>query len=263
MNKFPLSVCVAGVLAASAAVFGQGQEETEEEPPPSQSYLPAWVYPALSIYGGVARGPSYDAAPDISGRAAAIGLNEPLDDFGTLSAFGVAFDFFIGPYLATSLKITQEQARRRHTALKYDYSTFPKMAPLVTEPVLIEERISYGFQNVDYKIALKYVAFPHWPLTPYAAAGVGGNLALMDIDDQVSNAILHKGKGGALLTTGWFQQFSFDWVFYAGLQINVGDNLFFITEYNYDHQFHEHEFAGYKYRTGLDGFYAGAGWRFR
>jgi opacity protein-like surface antigen len=74
--------------------------------------------------------------------------------------------------------------------------------------------------------------------------------------------VLQKSKGGALLKTGWYQQFSFDWALYAGIQVNLGDNLFLITEYNYDRQFREHEVAGYKYRTDLQGLYAGGGWRF-
>lgn len=245
----------------AAAVLAQ-QEGTEPEPTPTVQYLPAYVFPAVYVYGGAAWGPSYDAAPDITGRAAAIGLNEPLGDIGTLSAIGVTFDFFVGPYVAASLKMTHEQARRRKTALKYDYFTFPKMPPPLTPSGSVEEHLAYKFQNIDYKIALKYVPFPHWPVTPYASAGVGGNLTSMDVDDQVSDAVLQKREGGALLTTGWFQQYSFDWAVYAGIQVNLGDNLFLITEYNYDRQFREHEVAGYKYRTGLQGLYAGGGWRF-
>lgn len=255
------AVFLSALAVFAAAAFAQ-EEETGSEPPPDTGYLPAYVFPAVCVYGGAARGPSYDAAPDITGRAAAVGLDDPLEDIGTLSAFGVAFDFFVGPYVAASLRLAQEQAPRRGTALKYDYSTFPKISSIATEPVLVEEHIAYAFQNIDYKIALKYVPFPDWPITPYASAGVGGNLTSMNVDDQVSNPVLQKVKGGALLRTGYFQQFSFDWAFYGGIQVNAGNNLFFIAEYNYDHQFREHEVAGYKYRTGLQGLYAGAGWRF-
>jgi hypothetical protein len=259
MNGFAVTLSVLAVFAA--AVLAQ-EEESETEPIPTVQYLPAYVFPAVYVYGGAAWGPSYDAAPDITGRAAAIGLNEPLGDIGTLSAIGVTFDFFVGPYVAASLKLAQEQAPRRSTALKYEYYTFPKGPPPVSAPRRVEEHLSYKFQNVDYKIALKYVPFPHWPVTPYASAGVGGNLTSMDVDDQVSDAVLQKSKGGALLKTGWYQQFSFDWALYAGIQVNLGDNLFLITEYTYDHQFREHEVAGYKYRTDLQGLYAGGGWRF-
>lgn len=259
MNRFAVTLSIFAVFAA--AVLAQ-QEGTEPEPTPTVQYLPAYVFPAVYVYGGAAWGPSYDAAPDITGRAAAMGLNEPLGDIGTLSAIGVTFDFFVGPYVAASLKMTHEQARRRKTALKYDYFTFPKMPPPLTPSGSVEEHLAYKFQNIDYKIALKYVPFPHWPVTPYASAGVGGNLTSMDVDDQVSDAVLQKREGGALLTTGWFQQYSFDWAVYAGIQVNLGDNLFLITEYNYDRQFREHEVAGYKYRTGLQGLYAGGGWRF-
>ncbi len=259
MNRFAVALSVSAAFAA--AVLAQ-QEGTETEPTPSVQYLPAYVFPAVYVYGGAAWGPSYDAAPDITGRAAAIGLDTPLDDIGTLSAIGVTFDFFVGPYVAASLRLAQEQGPRRSTALKYNYSTFPKTPPPVTPWRPVEEYLAYKFQNIDYKIALKYVPFPHWPVTPYASAGVGGNLTSMDVDDQVSDAEIQKSEGGGLLKTGWYQQFSFDWALYAGIQVNLGDNLFLITEYNYDHQVREHEVARYKYRTGLQGFYAGAGWRF-
>lgn len=249
------------LLLIAAAVLAQ-EEGTGTETEPTVQYLPAYVFPAVYVYGGAARGPSYDAAPDITGRAAAVGLDDPLEDIGTLSAFGVTFDFFVGPYVAASLKLTQEQAPRRETLLKYDYATFPKGPPPTRAPWPVEERLAYKFQNVDYKIALKYVVLPAWPVTPYAAAGIGGNLTSIDVDDHVSDAVLQKRQGGGLLTSGWFQQFSFDWALYAGIQVNLGDNLFLITEYNYDHQFREHEVAGYKYRTGLQALYAGAGWRF-
>jgi hypothetical protein len=257
MYKFAVAISVFAALAAAVSA-----QEESETPPSTNQYLPAYIFPAVSVFGGVAEGPSYDAAPEITGRAAAVGLDAPLEDIGSLTAFGVSFDFFFGPYVAASLKLAQEQAPRRSTTLKYDYSTFPKIAPIVTEPVPVEERISYRFQNIDYKIAFKYIPLPHWPITPYAAAGLGGNLTSMDVDDQVSNPILQKGKGGALLTSGYFQQFSFDWTLYAGIQVNLGDNFFLITEYNYDRQFREHEVAYYKYRTSLQGLYAGAGWRF-
>lgn len=259
MNRFAAAL---SVFAAFAAHVLAQQEGTETEPTPAVQYLPAYVFPAVYVYGGAAWGPSYDAAPDITGRAAAVGLNEPLGDIGTLSAFGVTFDFFVGPYVAASLKLAQEQAPRRKTALKYYYPTFPKTRPTLTPSGAVEEHLAYRFQNVDYKIALKFVPFPHWPVTPYASAGLGGNLTSMDVDDRVSDAVLQKGKGGGLLTTGWFQQFSFDWALYAGIQVNLGDNFFLVTEYNYDRQFREHEVAGFNYRTGLRGFYAGAGWRF-
>jgi len=133
---------------------------------------------------------------------------------------------------------------------------------LITEPVLVEENLSYQLQNVDYKLTLKYAVFPDWLATPYVGAGLGGNSTVMKIEDRVSNPILQKGKNGVLLTNGIIQQFSFDWALYAGVQVNLGDNFFLVAEYNRDRQFREHEFAGYKYNTSLDGFYAGAGWRF-
>ncbi len=259
MNRFTVTLFVWAAFAGQ--VLAQ-QEGTEAEPTPAVQYLPPYVFPAVYAYGGAAWGPSYDAADDITGRAAAVGLDAPLSDIGTLSYFGITFDFFVGPYVAASLKLAQEQGPRRKTALKYDYPTFPKIRPTLTPSGPVEEHLAYKFQNVDYKIALKFVPLPHWPITPYVSAGLGGNLTSMDVDDHVSDAVLQKGRGGGLLTTDWFQQFSFDWALYAGIQVNLGDNLFVVTEYAYDHQFREHEVAGYRYRTGLRSIYGGAGWRF-
>lgn len=259
MNKFAATLLAFAVLGTAG--FAQ-EEETGGESEPILQYLPPYVFPAVYVYGGAARGPSYDAASDITGRAAAAGLDDELADVGTLSAVGVTFDFFIGPYVAASQKLMHEQDHRHGLALKYDFATFPKAPPPLSSPHRVEERLSYAFQNVDYKLALKYVPLPRWPITPYAAVGVGVNLTSMDVDDEVSNAVLQKSQGGGLLATGWFQQFSFDWALYAGLQINLGDHFFFIAEYNYDRQFHEHEVAGYRYNTGLRALYAGAGWRF-
>ncbi|NIT37313.1 MAG: hypothetical protein GTN49_12590 [candidate division Zixibacteria bacterium] len=252
---------LAAALAALPAAFAQ-EEETQEEPTEALAYLPASVYPAIYIYGGAARGPSFDAADDITGRAAAVHAGGPLDDVGTMSAFGVTFDFYIFKRFATSLILTHEIAPRRKATLAYDFASFPKISRLITEPVMIEEQLEYKFQNIDYKIAVKYVFFPDWRATPYAAAGLGGNSTLIELRDQVSNALIQKALNGALLTNGSFQQFSFDWALYAGVQLNLGDSLFFVAEYVRDRQFREHTFAGYRYRTNLEGLYAGGGWRF-
>ncbi len=261
MTNYLKVLLLAAALAALPAAFAQG-EEPQEEPTEARGYLPASVYPAICIYGGAARGPSFDAADDITGRAAAVHAGGPLDDIGTMSAFGVAFDFYLFKRVATSLILTHEIAPRRKATLAYDFASFPKISRLITEPVMIEEQLEYKFQNIDYKIALKYVFFPDWPATPYAAAGLGGNSTLIELRDQVSNALIQKGLDGVLLANGSFQQFSFDWALYAGVQLNLGDSLFLVAEYARDRQFREHTFAGYKYRTNLDGFYAGAGWRF-
>ena len=247
------------LLLGCGVSFAQ-DEGTDIEPEPG--YLPATIYPAVYLFGGAARGVTYDAAADISGRAAAAGLAESLDDVGPMYAFGFTFDFYLYEGLSAGLKLTHEIAREHKVDLKYDYGTFPKSPPPTMAPKLIEERLAYRLQNVDYKLTLKYAAFPEWFATPYVAAGLGGNSTVMKIEDRISDPILQKGNNGILLTNGIIQQFSFDWALYAGIQVNIGDNFFLVAEYNRDRQFHEHEFAGYKYNTGLDGFYAGAGWRF-
>jgi opacity protein-like surface antigen len=177
-------------------------------------------------------------------------------------AFGFTLDLYLNKVFSAGLKLTHEMAREHAVDLEYEYGEFPKTAPPTGAPRLIEERLAYKFQNVDYKITLKYAPFPDWLLTPYAAAGLGGNSALMKIEDDTSDPVIRKTEAGLLGANGTFQQFSFDWVICAGVQVNLGDNFFLVAEYNRDRQFRKHEFAGYQYDTSLDGFYAGAGWRF-
>jgi opacity protein-like surface antigen len=256
------------VIIVPALAFGCGtsfaqDEGTGTEAAPTPGYLPASIYPAVYLFGGTARGMTYGAAPDISGRAAATGSTQGLDDVGAMYAFGFTTDFYLYGGLSAGLKLVHEIAPERTGNLKYDYGTFPKLAVWVTDPpILVEENLAYKLQNVDYKLTLKYAPFPAWPATPYVAVGLGGNSTVMRIEDRVSNPLLQKGLNGALLTNGTYQQFSFDWALYTGAQVNLGDNFFLVAEYNYDHQFREHEFAHYKYNTGLDGYYVGAGWRF-
>jgi hypothetical protein len=241
---------VPALLLSGGASFAQDEgtgTDIESEP----GYLPASIYPAVYVFGGAARGITYDAAPDITARAAAAGCPGKLDDVGTVPALGFTCDFYLYGGFSAGLKLTHEMGRKRGADLKYDYGIFPKISEAVSNPILVEENLAYQLQNVDYKLTFKYAAFPDALITP-----------VMKLDDRITYAILQKGNNGALLTNGTFQQFSFDWALYAGVQLNIGDHFFLVGEYNRDRQFHKHEFAGYQYDTSLDGFYAGAGWRF-
>jgi opacity protein-like surface antigen len=255
------------VLVVPALLFGCGASFAQDEGTGTDvgsgpGYLPASIYPAVYVFGGVARGMTYDAASDITGRAAAAGVPGTLDDVGTIPALGFTCDFYLYGGFSAGLKLTHEMGRERRADLKYDYATFPEISNSISSPIRVEENLAYRLQNVDYKLTLKYAAFPDSFVTPYFGAGLGGNSAVMKIEDRVTYAILQKGKNGVLLTNGTFQQFSFDWALHAGVQVNIGDNFFVVAEYNRDRQFRKHEFAGYQYDTSLDGFYAGAGWRF-
>lgn len=252
---------VPALLFGCGASFAQDEgtgTDIESEP----GYLPASIYPAVYVFGGVARGITYDAAPDITARAAAAGVPGTLDDVGTVPAFGVTCDFYLYGGLSAGLKLAHEMGREHKVDLKYDYGKFPKISKFISNPILVEENLAYQFQNADYKLTLKYAAFPDSFVTPYVGAGLGGNSTLMKIGDRITYDILQKGKNGGLLINGTLQQFSFDWALYAGVQLNLGDHFFLVAEYNRDRQFHKHEFAGYQYDTGFDGYYAGAGWRF-
>jgi opacity protein-like surface antigen len=252
---------VPALLLSCGASFAQDEgtgTDIESEP----GYLPASIYPAVYVFGGVARGITYDAAPDITGRAAAAGCPGNLDDVGTVPALGFNCDFYLYGGLSAGLKLSHEMGRKHGVDLKYDYGIFPKISESVSNPILVEENLAYQLQNVDYKLTFKYAVFPNSLVTPFVGVGLGGNSAVMKIDDHVTYGILQKGTNGALLTSGTFQQFSFDWLLNAGIQVNLGDYFFLVAEYNRDRQLRKHEFAGYQYDTSLDAFYAGAGWRF-
>ena len=250
---------IPALLLGCGVSFAQDEGTTTEAEP---GYLPASIFPAVYVFGGVARGVTYDAAADITGRAAAAGVPGTLDDVGDMYAFGFTLDLYMYEGFSAGLKLTHEMGRERGADLKYDYGTFPKISELVSNPIPVEENLAYQLQNIDYKLTLKYAPFPDSFVTPYVGAGLGGNSAVMRFEDRVTYGILQKGNNGVLLTNGTFQQFSFDWALYAGVQVNLGDNFFLVAEYNRDRQFRKHEFAGYRYDTSLDGFYAGAGWRF-
>jgi opacity protein-like surface antigen len=254
-------ITLPALLLGGGASFAQ--DEGTETVEPAAGYLPAGIYPALYLFGGAARGVTYDAAADITGRAAAGGVTGTFDDVGPMPAFGFTVDFYFYQGLSAGLKLTHEIGLERRTDLIYEYGKFPKSPAAATRPKLIEERLGYRLQNVDYKLAFKYAPFSERLLTPYAGAGLGGNSSVIRLEDSVSDPILQKSTNGLLLTNGFFQQFSFDWALYAGVQLNLGDNFFVVGEYTRDRQLRKHAFAGYQYDTGLDGFFAGAGWRFR
>jgi opacity protein-like surface antigen len=261
MKKLSIFALGLGLALTGPAAFAQDEETTGGEKLPG--YLPPSVYPAVYVFGGVAKGPTYEGAEGLTELAAETGGSRVLEDIGTMPAFGVGFDFFVWKGLAAELKLTHEIGRRYDIALKFsDDVALPGERFGYSGRTAFEESISYKFQNVDYKLGFRYAFFPDWLVTPYAGAGLGGNLTLFDIVDEVSNPAIQKRYEGFLMGTGKIKQFSFDYALAAGVQINVGDYLFFVLEYDYDNQFREHHAAGYKYNTGLEAYFAGVGWRF-
>jgi len=257
--KYPTVIAVALVVAAAAA---RGQEEEGGEGGEVVGYLPPSVYPTFTLYGGGTWGPSYDAAADISARAARAGLPGRVGDIGTMPAFGFAFDYFFLARVSAGIKIMHSFGARRAAAFSYNYADFPKMPPPIPQQLNVEESLSYQFQNVDYKATLTYVAFPTWTVTPYAGVGFGGNSTMLLLRDQVSPLAFQKRDNGLLLANGWFQRFSFDWAVFGGARLNLGANFYLTAEYYFDRPFHDHYVAGYRYHTPTEGAFAGAGWRF-
>jgi hypothetical protein len=84
----------------------------------------------------------------------------------------------------------------------------------------------------------------------------------MRLIDDISALDIEKRDKSLLLGDGKVQQYSFDYLWCAGLQANLGDYFFLLAEYNADRQFRKHKIAGYEYDTSLEGIYVGAGWRF-
>ncbi|MGD8719084.1 MAG: hypothetical protein PVH29_09725 [Candidatus Zixiibacteriota bacterium] len=251
-----------GLALTGPAAFAQD----EEEPPAEEKlpgYLPGSIYPGVYVFGGKADGPTYDGAEGISNIASKKNNPSVLEDIGTLPAFGVGFDFYFWRGLSMGLKLTHEIGTRRAIALKYETDeVFYEEESVYTRDAVFEERISYRYQNVDYKLGLKFAFFHDWPVTPYAWAGLGGNLTRFDTQDEVSDPAIQKRLNGFLVGTETIKQFSFDYALAAGVQVNIGDSLFFILEYEYDQQFRKHTVAGYEYDTSFEGYFAGVGWRF-
>ena len=252
-----VAVVAAAFLSVSVAASAQ-ETGTEGQ----QNYLPAWVYPAVYAFGGMVQGPSYDAAPIISGYAAEYGLAARLEDIGRMPAVGVAFEYYFWRGMSADVKVTHEVGARRETSLSYVVGDFPAFDPSPFYHDPIDETLSYKFQNVDVKVSLGYLVFPDWRVSPYGGAGLGVNSSAMKITDRVSDPVIQKWNNGLLLSEGWFQRYSFDWAVYAGVHVNLVSNLFARCEYVHDGAFGDHFFANYRYHTGLDGVYAGLGWRF-
>jgi hypothetical protein len=175
-----LSFILAGALAALPALSpaqGEGTETGEEK----VGYLPASIYPAAYLFGGVVQGPTYDAAEEITAFAEATGSAERLADIGRIPAFGFGVDFYVWGGLSAGVKLGHAIGTFKEASLKYPAEIDWKLAP-----VNIEEKVAYRFQNVDYKITLKYTAPWEWFLKPYVAAGLGGNSTVMRLIDDIS-----------------------------------------------------------------------------
>jgi hypothetical protein len=254
------SLLLALVLVAAA----RGEEEGVTE----NFNLPASVYPAVYFYGGMATGPTYTGAAALTDGVRGAGGSGVLPDVGRLAAFGFTFDYFVAPSLAAEIKIVHEVAPERDAFFAaYDYRVFPGK-PFITRdqsgPYVVSDAVSYRYQNIDYKVGLKYVPFPSWFATPYVVATAGGNSTLIATVDLNTDPTIQKWTGGALVpddTTS--QQYSFDWAGVAGVHLNLSSHLFLVGEAMFDRPFTKHYLADYTYDTAVTAFYAGAGWQFR
>lgn len=246
----------AGALAVAIAASAAAQET-----PVRESYIPVGIYPAVYVFAGRVAGYSYDAAPDITGRARAYGLDVTLEDVGATPAVGVGFDFFLYEGLVLNVSWNHAFAGRREVALGYRYENFPKMKPPIPDWTL-KEALAYDFQNVAAGAGVKYFLLPKAVFTPYGGAGLTLNSTIIRAADRVSDPILQKSKDGLLLANGRFQRFAFGWGAAAGGRVLVGDHLFFTAEYAVAKPFATHYVAGYKYHLSTTAVNAGVGWRF-
>lgn len=225
--KIPWFWCA---LALTAAAVAAAEEPTTEPADEKLHYLPPSVFPAVYVYYGTASGPAYDGAAVITARGRALGGWGGLDNIGRLQVWGATFDYFATPWLAAELKLVQESAREAAWVLAFDYvkARYGEGPPFLNppEPRVVKEKLSYRYTNLDYKLGLRFIPFPQWPVTPYGVGMLGGNSTLVKTYDDATNPFYYKQPPGHLFTRGDVQHFSFDWAMAGGVQVNAGANLF-------------------------------------
>jgi hypothetical protein len=264
MKTVAIRLCCAAAFAAAPAV---ADEETSPEPAVEKSeYLPPSVFPAVYAYYGVGTGASYDGVAPIPARARAAGGDGTLDDVGRLRVWGVTFDYYVLPRLAAELKLVHESAAAASGSFVFDYAKLlygdaaaPENLP---EPHMVREKVSYRYENLDYKLGLRLVPFPKWRVAPFGVAMLGGNSTLVKCRDATDNPVYDRLAPNLLWVDGDVQHFSFDWAVAAGVEVTVVGDFFLIAEAFRDRPFANHYLAGYRYHSDVTAYYGGAGWRF-
>jgi opacity protein-like surface antigen len=278
MNTHSKILTVAyATLALAAGVRGEGDEAgggsdggngTEPETPPVAErlqYLPASVYPAIYVVGGVARGLNCDESiAGLNARVAAADGTGTLANLGpTYPIIGVAFDYYGFPWMAAEIKILHTVGTPCEINYRYDASKWPPENPPEGATRFVDDFVSVSMQNVDAKLGLRLEPFADHVLSPYVTPGIGVNSTLIKTRDRCGDPLLQKYYDGPIVGNNFIQHYAFDWAVTAGVAVKLSGNLYLAAEGYYDRPFVRHFFAGHKYDTATTAVYAGAGWRFQ
>lgn len=223
-------------------------------------YLPAGVYPAVEVFGGASKGITYrDGIYKSAKRAARAGnVGDPLGDVGVMNDLGVNFRYILGSGFDFSISFFHQQSPKRETVFRYDYSVID---PDVKPPQYVDDYIWYKVSNVDTKVRLGFEPMPVFYFTPYVSAGIGVNYTEVNARNYIpgkKTKLSFFYPGNTVLG-----HFSFDWALYAGLRINLTDNVYVFGEFFYDEPFSNHYFFEYKLETRSRGVHGGLGVRFK
>jgi len=247
-------------------VPSSGAEDGDEgkgEAPPEEAkfFLPPGAYPAVEVFGGLSNGITYrDGVSHSAKRAARAGnTGELLDDIGETYDYGATIRYVIYTRFDFAVSLFHQTGREREAVYRYDYSA---VDPYVKPPQYVEEHISYKPYNLDYKVRVGFEPFPDFIVSPYAAAGIGGNYMQLTVrnyyvpEKKTPLTFFYPGND----TVG---HFSFDYALYGGLHINLTDYLYIFGEAFYDEPFSNHYYFEYLLETGSKGVHAGVGIRLR
>jgi hypothetical protein len=236
------------VVSSSA---DEGDEEKKGAPDEERFFFPAGAYPAVEVFGGLSNGITYrDGVYHSAKRAARAGNTGRLLDTIRYIVY-TRFDFSISVYHQTG--------RKREATYRYDYSV---VDPSVKPPQYVEEHIQYKPDNLNYKIRVGFEPFPDFFISPYVAAGVGGNYMQLTVrnyyvpEKKTPLTFFYPGND----TVG---HFSFDYALYGGLHINLTSYLYLFGEAFYDRPFSNHYYFEYLLETDSKGVHGGVGIRLR
>jgi hypothetical protein len=239
----------------------EGDEDKEGAPDEGQFFLPIGAYPAIEVFGGLSNGITYrDGVYHSAKRAARAGnTGELLDDIGGTYDYGATIRYIVYTRFDFSISVFHQTAREHEVIYRYDYSV---VDPNVKPPQYVEERIRYKADNLNYKIRVGFEPFPDFFVSPYAAAGVGGNYMQLTVrnyyvpEKKTPLTFFYPGND----TVG---HFSFDYALYGGLHINLTDFLYIFGEAFYDRPFSNHYYFEYLLETDSKGVHGGVGIRLR
>lgn len=249
------------LLVVSSNAEDRDEYEDEEIVEEEKFFLPRNAYPAIEVFGGLSNGITYrDGVYHSAKRAARAGnTGELIDDIGETYDYGATIRYVIYTRFDFAISLFHQTGKERNVVYRYDYSV---VDPYVKPPQYVEEHIAFKADNLDYKIRVGFEPFPGFFISPYAAAGIGGNYMQLTVrnyyvpEKKTPLTFFYPGND----TVG---HFSFDYALYGGLRINLTDYLYIFGEAFYDKPFSNHYYFEYLLETGSKGIHGGVGIRLR